>query len=59
MDVMLLNIYLTCTNIRMNCTIFVVIIGTLHKYRVFAQHLLEIAHSFDKIDDIMDIVYDD
>jgi len=31
----------------------------LHKYRVFAQHLLETGHSFDKIDDIMVIVYVD
>jgi hypothetical protein len=31
----------------------------LHRYRVFAQHLLGTVHSFDKIDDVMDIVYDD
>jgi hypothetical protein len=28
-------------------------------YRVFAQHLLETGHSYDKISDIMDIVYID
>ena len=59
MDIMVLDIFQTMYKYQNELQEICCIVRTLHMYRVFAQHLFETGHSYDKISDIMDIVYID